>query len=216
MQLSRIDRIHSELHQEIIRRQIPPGARLSENQLSKRWGVSRTPFREVLRRLESEDLVTFHRFKGFVVNQITLEDVDQLYIIRITLEGLAGRLATKDIAENPNKLKFLGKLCGDMKRLCRQGEVEAYVRKNNEFHSLIWQSCGNRWLIKILEKLTTQVNRFIVTALYVPHRMDKSIQEHLEIYRNLKRGNEKGVEKAIQNNHRRAFEDLRKEFVKSG
>jgi DNA-binding GntR family transcriptional regulator len=196
MQLSKTDRIHSELRQEIIRREIPPGARLSENILSQRWKVSRTPIREVLRRLESEDLVTSHSHKGFVVNQITFEDIEQLYPIRIALEGLE-------------------RLCNDMEKLCNKGDIKAYIKKNNEFHFTIWHSCRNRWLIKILENLSSQVNRFIVRALYVPRRIDKSVQEHREIYKNLSKSNEKGVEKAIQNNHKRAFEDLKREFVKS-
>ena len=215
MQLSKTDQIHSELRQQIIRREIPPGARLSENILSHRWKVSRTPIREVLKRLESENLVTSQSHKGFVVNQITFEDIEQLYPIRIALEGLAGRLATRRIAGDSQKLKALERLCNDMERLCDKGDIEAYVKKNNEFHFTIWHSCGNRWLIKVLENLSSQVDRFIVRALYVPRRIDKSVQEHKEIYEKLSRSNEKGVEKAIQNNHKRALEDLKREFVKS-
>jgi DNA-binding GntR family transcriptional regulator len=208
-----IDLIYSELRQEIVNRSIPPGAKLSENTLSKKWKVSRTPLREVLRRLESEGLVTSHRYKGFTVNLITLEDVEQLYPIRIYLEGLAGKLATPTISGDPEKLKVLEKLCKEMEALFKKRDIEAYIAKNNEFHSYIWYSCGNKWLIKILENLTSQVNRFIVKALHVPHRIDKSVREHWDIYEKLRMGDGKKVERAVQSNHRRAFEDLKRELT---
>jgi DNA-binding GntR family transcriptional regulator len=208
-----VNSIYKELRQKIVDRSISPGTKLSENLLSKEWNVSRTPIREVLRRLESEGLVTSYPYRGAVVNTITIEDIDQLYTIRISLEGLAGRLAAPVISGDLQKLKALEKLCREMEALFRKGDIEAYIAKNNEFHSLIWHSCGNKWLIKILGNLSSQVNRFIVKALHVPHRIDKSVREHWEIYEKLKIGNGKAVEKAIQNNHKRAFEDLKREFI---
>lgn len=209
-----VNSIYKELRQKIVDRSISPGTKLSENFLSKEWNVSRTPIREVLRRLESEGLVTSYPYKGAVVNTITIEDIDQLYTIRISLEGLAGRLATPVISGDPQKLKALEKLCRDMETLFRKGDIEAYVTKNNEFHSLIWHVCGNKWLIKILENLDSQVNRFIVNALHVPHRAEKSVIEHWKIFEALKMGNARGVEKAIGRNFKNASEDLKKELIR--
>lgn len=208
-----IERIYSELRQQIVNRSIPPGSKLSESLLSRKWNVSRTPIREVLRRLESEGLVTSHRYKGVMVNLITLEDVEQLYPIRIYLEGLAGKLATPIISGAQEKLRALEKLCREMEVLSKKKDIEGYIAKNNEFHYYIWHSCGNRWLIKILENLTSQVNRFIVKALHVPHRIDKSVREHWDIYEKLRMGDSKKVERAVQSNHRRAFEDLKRELT---
>ena len=208
-----INHLYSELRQQIVSRSIPPGTKFSESLLSKKWKVSRTPIREVLRRLESEDLVIYQPYKGFVVNPITIADIDQLYTIRISLEGLAGRLATPIISQDSKKFKVLEKLCKEMERLFKKGDIEAYIAKNNEFHSYILHSCENKWLVKMLENLNSQVNRFIVKALHVPHRMEKSLQEHQEIYKRLRTGNAKGAEKAIQTNHRKALEDLKRELT---
>ncbi len=210
-----IERLHAELREQIVNRSMPPGTKLSESALCKKWKISRTPLREVLRQLESEGLVASHRHRGFMINPITLDDVTQLYPIRISLEGLAGRLATPLLSQDPAKLKVLENLCLAMERLFKKGELEDYISKNNEFHSFIWRSCGNKWLIKILENLSSQVNRFMVKSLHVPNRINRSVREHREIYEKLKTGNGKAVEKAIQNNHRKAFEDLRREFVNS-
>jgi len=208
-----IDNICSELRQEIVNRLIPPGAKLSENLLSQRWKVSRTPIREVLRRLEAEGLVTSSRYKGFVVNSISIEDIDHIYTIKMSLEGLAGRLATPMISKDPAKMRRLQTLCREMEGLSRKGDVETYSRKNIEFHLAVWHWCGNPWLIRILDNLSSQLNRFIVNALHVPGRMERSVKEHQKIVEAFKMGNAKAVEKALGNHFKRASEDLKKELV---
>jgi DNA-binding GntR family transcriptional regulator len=210
---SKIEEVYSDLRKQIINRSIPPGTRISDSRLSTRWNVSRTPIREVLRRLESEGLVTSYPHRGFIVNTITIQDIEQLYTIKINLEGLAGRLATPIISSDPKKLKILDGLCEDMESLFKKGDIETYTKKNDEFHYYIWNSCGNRWLIKILENLSSQVSRFIVKALQIPNRMKKSVKEHWEIHRNLKMRDSKGVEKAIANHFQNSFDDLRNELM---
>ncbi len=209
----KVNTIYSELRQLIVDRTIPPRTKLSEASLSRKWRVSRTPIREVLKRLESEDLITYSPYKGFIVKPITIEDIDKLYIIRIVLEGLAGKLATPVISGDPKKLEILEKLCKGMEALSKKGELEAYIAKNSEFHSYIWQNCGNEWLIKILRNLDSQVSRFMVKSLHVPLRMGRSVDEHWEIYKEMKSGNAKGVEKAIQSNHKKASENLKRELL---
>lgn len=209
-----LNTIYSELRQQIVNRSIPPGTKLSENRLSKRWNVSRTPIREVLRRLESEGLVTSFRYKGFIVNSISIEDVDQIYTIKTSLEGLAGRLSTSIISKDPGKMRTMQRLCREMEILAKKMDVEVYSRKNIEFHVSIWHWCGNPWLIKILDNLSSQLNRFIVNALHVPHRMDRSVKEHRKIIEAFKIGNAKAVENALGNHFKRASEDLKKEIIK--
>ena len=208
-----IDGLCKDLRQQIVGRVLLPATKLSEASLCRRWNVSRTPVREVLRRLEAEGLISSARYKGFIVQRITLEDVDQLYTIKISLEGLAGRLATPVFSKDPQKMKELNKLYAEMKVLSKNGDIEAYAKRNNEFHYLVWNSCQNRWLIKILENLSLQIHRFIVNALHVPQRMENSSVEHGEILGKIKKGNGKAVEKAIGNHFRKALEDLRKELV---
>jgi len=210
-----LDHIYSELRQEIVNRLIPPGEKLSENLLSKRWRVSRTPIREVLRRLEAEGLVTSSRYKGFVVNSISIEDIDQIYTIKMSLEGLAGRLASPIVSKDPVKMKRIEMLYREMERSSRRMDVEGYSRKNFEFHLAVWHWCGNPWLIRILDNLSSQLNRYIVTALHVPNRMGRSVREHWKIVEAFKMGNAKAVEKALANHFKKASEDLKRELVKN-
>jgi DNA-binding GntR family transcriptional regulator len=210
-----IDQIYSELRQQIVSRVIPPGTKLSENLLAKGWNVSRTPIREVLRRLESEGLVTSSRFKGFVVNSISIGDIDQIYTIKTSLEGLAGRLATPIISKDPEKMRTIERLCKEMEAFSRKGNVEGYSKKNLEFHVLIWHWCGNPWLIRILDNLNSQLNRFIVNALHVPHRMERSVKEHRKVIGEFKRGKAKAVEKALGSHFTKASEDLKRELIRT-
>jgi DNA-binding GntR family transcriptional regulator len=209
-----IDRIYTEFRQQIVGRLIPPGTKLSENALSKKWNVSRTPIREVLRRLESEGLVTSSRFKGFIVNSISIEDIDHIYTIKISLEGLAGRLATPIISEDPEKMRTIKRLCKEMETFSKKMDVEGYSKKNIEFHVSIWHWCGNPWLIRILNNLSSQLNRFIVNALHVPHRMERSVKEHLKVVEAFEIGNARAVEKSLASHFRRASEDLKKELIR--
>jgi DNA-binding GntR family transcriptional regulator len=208
-----IDTLCTDLRQQIVRRHLLPGTKLSEVSLSRKWNVSRTPVREVLRRLEAEGFLSSERYKGFVVQRITLDDVVQLYTIKISLESLAGRLATPFIFGDPAKLAELEKLCAEMKTFSSKGNVRGYARANHEFHSFFWTVSGNKWLIKILENLDSQVHRFIVNALNIPNRFQSSIHEHLEICEKVRAGDGKGVEKAIGKHHGQALEDLKQELL---
>lgn len=93
-------------------------------------------------------------------------------------------------------------------------DVEGYSKKNIEFHVSIWHWCGNPWLIRILNNLSSQLNRFIVNALHVPHRMERSVKEHLKVVEAFEIGNARAVEKSLASHFRRASEDLKKELIR--
>mgnify|MGYP001351551218 CR=1 FL=1 len=86
------------------------------------------------------------------------------------------------------------------------------MRKNLEFHSIIFRSCENSWIIKILENLHAHTNRFILKALYIPRRIEKSVQEHVEILGCIEKGDERGAEKAIAVHFSRSLNDLKNEI----
>ena len=206
--------IYTQIRHQIISGAISPSSKLSENLLSKNLGVSRTPVREALLKLENEGFLIYNLRRGFSLNTITIEDIKKLYPIKISLEGLAGRLATPIVSNNENDLEYLKKLLKEMGLIMKENDINAYVAKNYEFHSYFWHSCQNERLIRMLERLNMQVDRFIVKALYVPKRMEKSFHEHLEIYRQIETGDEKAVEKAIAIHFENASEDLKKVIIK--
>jgi DNA-binding GntR family transcriptional regulator len=202
----------ASIRMEIVSRNFPPGMKLSEQLLCNRWNVSRTPIREALRHLESEGFISSSKHKGFVVTSVSMHDVEQIYTILMSLDSLAGRLATPTLVNAPEKLENLRMLCSEMKEMCEKRDIEGYMKKNLEFHSTIFTSSENGWMINILENLHSHTNRFILNALYIPRRIENSVQEHLEILHCIERGDEKGVEKAISAHFSRSLKDLRIEI----
>lgn len=200
------------IRMEIVSRNFPPGMKLSEQLLCNRWKVSRTPIREALRHLESEGFISSIKHKGFVVTSISMHDVEQIYTILMNLDGLAGRLATPALVNEPETLASLRTLCSEMREVCETRDIEGYMKKNLEFHSIIFRSSESSWMINILENLHSHTNRFILNALYIPRRIEKSVQEHLEILRCIEQGDEKGVEKAISAHFSNSLKDLRIEI----
>jgi DNA-binding GntR family transcriptional regulator len=207
-----IESIYIDLRKQIINRSLPPNTRLSESNISRCMNVSRTTIREALRRLEAEGFVSFDRCKGFKVSAISLRDIEELYTIKISLEGLAGRLATPIIGSDPQKLNTIEGLCREMDLLFNEGDIEGYAAKNDQLHNYIWQSCENKWLIKYLENLSSQVMRFVVRALYMPKRMKNSVKEHRLILKHMKAGNGKGVERAIAGHFQKSLDGIRNEL----
>jgi len=90
-----------------------------------------------------------------------MHDVEQIYAILINLDSLAGKLATPSIATHSQKVENLRTLCEEMKELCEKRDIEGYMRKNLEFHTTIFRSSDNAWIVKILENLHSHTNRFI-------------------------------------------------------
>lgn len=202
----------ASIRMEIVSRNFAPGMKLSEQILCSRWKVSRTPIREALRHLESEGFIASSRNKGFVVTSISMHDVEQIYTILMSLDSLAGRLATPALVNEPEKLESLRTLCNEMEALCGTRDIEGYMKRNLEFHSIIFRTSENSWMINILENLHAHTNRFILNALYIPRRIEKSVQEHLDILKCIGKGDEKGAEKAIAAHFTRSLNDLRAEI----
>ena len=215
MQYNRADfeTIYSDIRKKITNRSLPPNERIKESNISRYMNVGRAQIREALRCLEAEGFVTFDRCKGFKVSSISITDVEELYAIKIVLEGLAGRLATPVIHNDEQKLARVEELCQEMEVLFNQGNIESYVQKNDQMHHYIWQSCQNKWLIKYLENLSSQVERFIVRALLIPQRLKNSVKEHGLILKQIKAGDGKGVEKAIAHHFQKALDDIRNELT---
>lgn len=205
-----VDEVYHQLRLQIVRRAIPPGARVSALSLTKKMHASRTPIREALRRLQSEGFVAWSPGRGFVVTAISLEDIDHIYAIRVSLEGLAGKLAAPRIAKDPGRIKMLEMLLRELEALGRQAAVEQYSDKDIEFRGLIFEATGNPWLINMLENLNLQVRRFIVTALHTPGRLERSMVDHRRIVERLKAGDVAAVERLCAAHVRTAGEDLKR------
>ncbi|MDA8124490.1 MAG: GntR family transcriptional regulator [Deltaproteobacteria bacterium] len=208
-----VEEIRDRICQDIVNRVIPPGSRLLESSLCKRWGVSRTPVREALRLLESEGFVTLAKNRGFVVTTITFADMEHLYAILVELDGLAGSLATPNIAKDAKMLEYMERLHGEMEACRDRMDIEGFIERNVKFHACIFNACGNPWLVDALKNLHLHTNRFIVKALYIPQRIVKSVKEHAAVLACLKREDAGGVKKKLALHFSNSLSDLRNELT---
>jgi DNA-binding GntR family transcriptional regulator len=163
------------LRQEILDDVLHPGQRLLENTLCERYGVSRTVIREALRQLESEHLITMLPNRGPIVTVLTAHDIQNLYEVRGTMEGLAGRLfAERATAEQAEALVAL---IGRMEDTYLRGTVESRGEAKDEFYELLLNGAANDVLRASLRGVHSRIGIFRHFAFVDDERVRISMEE---------------------------------------
>lgn len=178
-------KVYRVLKTEIVKGAIKPGTKLLEGKIAEQMGISRTPVREALRELAAEGFVKMNPNQGMIVNNASIEDVQNVLQIRGVLEGLAARLAIKMISEE--EIKELEKYQKQMEYYTKKDDVLAFSEMDAEFHELILNICGNNKLIQIRKNISDQAHRYRIRSLSIPGRLKYSLKEHQEIVEALKR-----------------------------
>lgn len=164
------------LREAIVSGVLEPGERLMEIQLAEEMGVSRTPVREAIRKLELEGFVVMIPRKGAYVAGVSYKDVKDVFEIRASLESLAAGLAAEKITDEELE---------QMERVLHYERepdtLEEMVQSDVDFHALLYKASRNERLIGILGNLREQIQRFRTTSLAVPGRVKYAIQEHRDI-----------------------------------
>ncbi|MFZ3131458.1 MAG: GntR family transcriptional regulator [Desulfosporosinus sp.] len=170
--------VFESIREAILNGVFEPGERLMEIQLAEELGVSRTPVREAIRKLELENFVVMIPRKGAYVAGVSLKDIADVFEIRSALEGLAAGLAaeriTDDELEQMERALFYRVDQGEL-------DLEQLVKSDTDFHALVYKASRNERLIQILANLREQIQRFRTTSLAVPGRMKLAIDEHRRI-----------------------------------
>jgi DNA-binding GntR family transcriptional regulator len=177
--LSLGNQAYQELKRIILERQIPPGGKLNEGDLAKALGISRTPIREAINRLEKEGLVKIIPQRGAFVVQFTEKDIYELFLIRENLEGLAAYLATSKMSE-----KDLAKLESSVEGFSEpfeEKEIRRYAREDFKFHQAVVQFSEAQRLISLISTLHDYIRIFRLTTIGVSGRMKTSLDEHREL-----------------------------------
>lgn len=190
------DVVFNTLRQAILKGELEPGERLMEIQLANRLGVSRTPIREAIRKLELEGLVIMIPRKGAEVARITEKDLKDVLEVRCALEVLAVELACEKITgEQISELKRCMK---DFKRAANGMDITAIAEKDVKFHDVIFEATDNKRLIQILNNLREQMYRYRVEYLKDFKRHASLAEEHELITRYLEEGNIEEARKTIK------------------
>jgi len=196
------DVVFENLREAILEGNLKPGQRLMEVQLAEQLGVSRTPIREAIRKLELEGLVVMLPRKGAYVADVSLKDIIDVLEIRASLEGLAASLAAERISdEDINKLE---QIMQDFNQGKDDFDVETLLRKDVEFHECIFKATNNVRLHQLINSLWEQVYRFRVTYISDYESTKNIINEHQLILNAIKEGNRDLAKKYAQEHIQKA------------
>lgn len=183
----------------IISLQYAPGSPLLENQLAKQLGISRSPMREALARLEGEGFIEIVPWKGARVQEITLKHITNLYQVRICLEGMAARLAVPNL--DRRELERLRAAIDDLAPRVDAGDVLAFYEHDVVFHDLYLGNCGNDMLQASLARIRDHIQRIrnYLSARDVPgHHESISLQEHRAALESFLSGSGEAAERAVR------------------
>lgn len=171
--------VFETMREAIIRGDLAPGERLMEVQLAEEMGVSRTPVREAIRKLELEGFVAMIPRKGAYVADYTIKDITDVFEIRAALESLAAGLACERITEQEiDELQILVVKVG---KTIKDNDLDALVEVDTEFHDRIYKASRNSRLEQMISNLREQIQRFRATSLASPGRIKDTLEEHKAI-----------------------------------
>lgn len=178
--------VYDELKMEILTGAIIPGTRMMEVELADEMGVSRTPIREAIRKLEKEGLVTIEPRKGAYASMISTEDMVEILEVRQDLEGLAAYFAASRM--KPAQMDDLKEISTKYNEAVKGGSMEEMIKYDTRFHRIIVESCHNKILVQMIEQLQELVLRFRYIYYDNFRRAENMFEEHEEILQAIVKG----------------------------
>jgi len=178
-----------------------PGDRLVESELAERFGVSRTPVREALQRLETQSVLV-RDGRSMVVAALDHDQLGELYVVRAELEGLAARLAAQHAA--PEEIRILQNMLVQDRALV--DDPQQLSRANRRFHRQIHLASHNRFLIQQLEMVHRAMALLTTTSLAAEGRGDAALNEHEALVNAIASRDGDAANEALKNHISMAYE----------
>lgn len=184
--------VYEIIRLKITQGEIRPGESLKENDLANEFGISRTPIREALKKLESRGLLSHEKNKGVVVTMLDSKAIAELFVMREVLEGTAAALAAKyATAEEISILKDM--VLEDKSKL---KDPVALSKSNKLFHRTLNQLARNHYLLEFFSLLNESMSLLGKTSLSDPSRAEKTLQQHQKIVDAIAKRDEEGARAA--------------------
>lgn len=191
------------LRERIASQEIPPGAKLRENELAEEFGITRTRVREVLTALEGRGLIERIPHRGAVVSRLDLAQVSYVYDLREVLEGLCVRLATLNVPRE--SWNDLAELFGEpMERYVREGDFDAFLAGYERFRARTIEAAGNPLLAQMLDSIYEKTQVLIRRIIILPGRAEQGLKEHRAVIGAMCRGDAEEAEARRRENMRSA------------
>lgn len=176
---TRADEIRQAIEADIFTGRLRPGARLDEESLASRFGLSRTPVREAILQLVYSGLVEKKPRQGALVAPLDLHRMVQMFEVMSEIEGLCARFAARRMSEAEREA--LAALHQRSRDLCESRQLDPYYEVNRSFHEAIYQGSHNDVLQEMARGLFTRLAPYRRYQLNHPARIDESFSEHAEV-----------------------------------
>lgn len=179
------DHVFQALRKQILLGELKPGERLLVLDIANKFDISQAPVREALERLKQEGLIIGRNNKGSIVADITLEEIRDVYAIRMLVEGYAVRETMASI--NPSELKHLRALLQEMKHSSETKDSVRIVELDMDFHEFFYKHCGNELLYDMWRHMRSKLVRFIAIT-NMKYSPDVTVDTHSALFAALESG----------------------------
>jgi DNA-binding GntR family transcriptional regulator len=189
---TKAEAVYDEIRRRILRGILPPASLLNQDALAPELGVSVTPVREAMRRLEAEGLVKVHAHRSVIVSPLNLSELSEIYDVRLQLDPHAAAVATAKASED------------SLERIERMARTEVsrdpleQATINRAFHRAIYAESGNVLLIEILDRLWERTDRYRIMLVSSEVDVKAVVREHLEIVAAMRSRRSREVAKLIR------------------
>ena len=203
--VSLADQVYDVLETDILSGKYTRGDILTESKLCEKLGVSRTPIREALRRLEQENLIK-ETAKGSLVVGITERDLDDIFIVREQLEGLAASLAASNF--NDEEIEKLKSVLELQEFYLQKHDAEQIKIMDNRFHQTLYSLSGSVVFYNILVSLHKKVQKYRKASIQSKSRANESVAEHRKIFDAIVSRDSKLAEKYASEHVKNAYKHI--------
>lgn len=201
------DDVASQLRAYIFDGHLLPGSFIDEVTLCELWSISRTPLREALKVLTAEGLVRHEPRRGCFVNEVTAQDLDDIFPVIALLEGRCAFDATQ--RATPADIQALDALHQRLQTHAKAGRINDYYEANFAIHESIIQLANNKWLAQTIADLRKILKLARLQQLHAPGRLKQSLKEHLAVFAAMKAKNAVAAEEAMRHHLLQQHEALR-------
>ena len=193
------------LKKAIITGEIPAGERIVETDYADRLHISRTPLREALRKLERDGLVEYVMRRGVVVRAFTIDDIEQIYTIRNSLE----MLTLPSVVENatPEDIADLRKMLAEMDALQAKDDVEALSPLARAFHTRLTSISNKKRILRVIESQDEYIRRFSAMSIRQENRRTAAHEEHHKLVEYIEKKDLKNLTTLMQHHIERSKEN---------
>jgi DNA-binding GntR family transcriptional regulator len=205
------DVVARELRRQIVHGEIQPGEKLNPADLAERFDVSQTPAREALQLLASEGMVRNDPYRGARVSELTVEEYEELFLMRTGLEGLAARLGAERVSDED--VARMEELLAEMDQAADNGDIDRFWDRDRRFHLTHYAATERESLVRRIMNLRISSERYVRQAYVMPNvSMKDTVETHRALLDAVRARDGERCEQVITADLRRTLETFAEQF----